>query len=85
MEVTGGWRELRNELYHVNWRSISVIKCGGSQEDEIGGTCWPLGTEQKCVSGFWWILEYVGVDGVNNEMDLEEVVSGCGQDSSGSL
>jgi len=53
--VTAGWRKLHNEeLHDLKWRSIVVFKSRGSQEDEMGGACCPLGAEEKCPPGFWW-------------------------------
>jgi hypothetical protein len=46
--VTAGWRKLLDEeLHDLKWQSIVVCKSGGSQEDEMGGSCCTLGQKRN--------------------------------------
>jgi hypothetical protein len=46
--VTAGWRKLLDEeLNDLTWQSIVVFKSGGSQEDEMGGSCCTLGHKNE--------------------------------------
>jgi hypothetical protein len=68
-EVTGEWRELHNEEFHILYSSPDIIRQIKSRRMRCAGHVARMERREKC-TWFWWespkerdLLEYQGVDG----------------------